>query len=553
MTLTHAGAETNSVKHWWQTGVIYQIYPMSFADANGDGIGDLRGIIDRLDHLNDGTPGSLGVDAIWLSPVYPSPRRDFGYDVSDYCDIDPTFGTLDEFDELVSEGHRRGIRVIMDLVLNHTSDQHPWFLESRSSRDSLKRDWYIWADGREPGKPPNNWRSAFGGSAWTWDQATEQWYMHGFLPEQPDVNWRNPQVKAAMFDVVRFWLDRGVDGFRLDVVNHYFKDDLLSDNPPGDMFALNPYRRQRHIYDKDRAELHRTLEELRALLDGYADRMSVGEVFSDRLAEVAASLYGRENRALHLAFNLEFADCPWDPAAFQEEIKRWEGALPEGGWPCYTLSNHDRVRHYTRYAAGKESAQRAKVAAGMLLTLRGTPFLYYGEEIGMRQTSIPRREIQDPPGRRYWPIYKGRDGCRTPMQWNGRANAGFTTGQPWLRVNRDHVDRNVETQALDPRSLLGHYRQLIWLRKATPALLHGSLALLQDHPKEALSFLRETPEQTIWVILNFCNRPIRLVPDKPLPARRWRVLYSTAGRSGTEQPGQSGVFAPYEVCIMEAL
>jgi len=541
---------------WWQEGVIYQIYPLSFADSDGDGMGDLRGIISRLDYLNDGTPASLGVDAIWLSPVYPSPWHDGGYDVSDYTDIAPAMGTLADFDELVDRAHARGIRIILDLVLNHTSDQHPWFVASRASRDDPRRDWYLWHDGGGPRRPPNNWRSRFGGRAWTWDAATRQWYMHGFLPEQPDVNWRNPQVKAAMWDVARFWLERGVDGFRLDVVNHYIKDDQWRDNPTrwwhgeSPLRSLVAYDRQWHIYDRDRPELRHLLREFRQVLDAYPERMSVGEISSDDPLGVAAALCGPE--LLHLAFNFAFTQSPWRAAAFQEAIRRWEAALAPGSWPTYTLSNHDVPRHYSRYGR-RDAARRARVAAAMLLTLRGTPFLYYGEEIGMRETAIPRRELMDPVGKRYWPFYRGRDGCRTPMQWDATAHAGFSPARPWLRVNEDYARRNVAAQRDDPRSLLSFYRQLIWLRKATPALTRGSYEPFQESARESLAFLRRTAEQTVLVVLNFTGRPIRLVPDRPWPARRWRVLLSTGGRNGEELPGLAPVFAPYEVCIMEAL
>jgi len=535
---------------WWQSGVIYQIYPLSFADSDGDGIGDLRGIIQHLDHLG-GAPDALGVDAIWLSPIYPSPRRDFGYDVSDYTAIDPALGTLADFDELVADCHRRGIRVILDLVLNHTSDQHPWFAESRASRESTRRDWYIWRDGRGPGQPPNNWLSTFGGPAWTYDAATRQWYLHGFLPEQPDVNWRNPAVEGAMLDVVRFWLERGVDGFRLDVVNHYVKDAEFRDNPIARPLAPRPYDRQQHLHDKDQPELHGILRRLRALLDRYPERMSVGEVHSDRMAEAAAALYGAGDDELHLAFNFAFTRSPWDPAAFQRAILEWEKLLPPGAWPPYALSNHDQTRHITRYGR-RDAEARARVAAALLLTLRGAPFLYYGEEIGLPQTFIPRDEILDPPGRRYWPLYRGRDGCRTPMPWDGSPGAGFTSGRPWLRLGPDASLRNVAAQRADPRSLLAFYRRLIRLRRETPALRLGRQTFLQEQPREALGYLRETEGQAVWVLLNLVGRPICYVPEVRLPSRRWKVLLSTAGRRGEELPGLAPVFAPYEVAILEA-
>jgi len=466
---------------WWKHGIVYQIYPRSFADTNGDGVGDLRGIIERLDHLNDGTPQSLGVDAIWLSPIYPSPQHDFGYDVSDYNDVDPRFGTLDDFDELVEKAHARGLRIVMDMVLNHSSHLHPWFVESRSSRQNPRRDWYIWRDGRAPGRPPNNWQSVFGGSAWKWDPRTEQYYLHSFLEEQPDFNWRNPEVKEALFDVLRFWLDRGVDGFRLDVVNYYFKDAQFQDNPSR-LAVTYGYGRQRHVYDKDQPEMHPLLKEMRGLLDEYPQRMAVGEVGSDDPAPRAASYLGEEADGLPLAFNFAFARSPWSAPAFQREVERWESLLPPGGWPTYFLSNHDVVRHASRYGAGHWTDARARVAAALLLTLRGTPFLYYGEEIGMRQVRIPKEEIQDPPGRRFWPLYRGRDGCRTPMQWDGTAHAGFTTGIPWLRLGPDYQGRNVAAQRDDPGSLFTFYRRLIWLRKETPALLHGAYRPLQERP-----------------------------------------------------------------------
>ncbi len=531
---------------WWRDGVIYQIYPRSFADSNGDGVGDLPGIIAHLDYLNDGTPNSLGVDAIWLSPIYPSPMHDFGYDVANYHDIDPIFGTLDDFDRLVEEAHQRGIRVIMDWVANHTSHQHPWFLESRSSRDNPKRDWYIWRDGRGPGKPPNNWQSVFGGPAWTWDETTQQWYLHLFLPEQPDLNWRNPEVRQALFDEMRFWLDRGVDGFRLDVADAYYKDAQLRDNPFC-LGGLRAYDRQQHIYDRNQPETHLAHKELRKLLDPYPERMAVGEV----LPEHAASFYGDGTDELHLVFNFAFLRCPWDARAFHRVIGEWDWAVPPAGWPCYVLSNHDVVRHYSRYAAGRWSDARAKVAAAMLLTLRGTPFLYYGEEIGMRQGRIPRSQIMDPPGKRYWPFYKGRDGCRTPMQWDASPNAGFTTGKPWLPVNSDYRQVNVAAESHDPNSVLSFYRQLIWLRKATPALRRGSYRALLEKPVGQLAYLREAEDQAVLVCLNFFSRPavVELDPEQ-LPASRWRVLLSSAARETDNVHGAWVRLAPYEAVIL---
>lgn len=537
---------------WWRDGVIYQIYPRSFADSNGDGVGDLPGIIAHLDHLAgadvSSDADSLGIDGLWLSPIYSSPQYDFGYDVSDYCDIDPAFGTLDDFDTLVAEAHKRGIRIIMDLVLSHSSHQHPWFVESRSSRDSPRRDWYIWRDARPGAKLPNNWQSVFGGSAWEWDDLTGQFYLHSFLKEQPDLNWRNPAVKDALFDVVRFWLDRGVDGFRLDVFNLYFKDDQFRDNPR--KLGLRTYDRQRHVYDKDRPEMHPLLRELRALLDERPERMAVGETFSDQPVEMAAAYYGKQDDELHLSFNFDFTHQPWRARAFHDAIARWEEALSPGAWPCYVLSNHDVVRHASRYAAGRNTDARARVAAALLLTLRGTPFLYYGEEIAMRQGRIPRGEIQDPPGKRWWPFYRGRDGCRTPMPWDALPHAGFSVGPPWLRVNPDYRQRNVVAQRRDPHSVFHWYRRLIALRKASPALRRGSYRSLIQRPVHALAYLRETPDQTVLVALNFSSRPVLAAFDERLPARDWHLLLSTADRPELEVLGTSLALAPYEACVL---
>lgn len=533
---------------WWRDGVIYQIYPRSFADANGDGIGDLRGIINHLDYLNDGTPNSLGIDAVWLSPIYPSPMHDFGYDVSNYHDVDPVFGTLADFDELLAQAHQRGIRIIMDLVVNHTSHEHSWFIESRSSRDNPKRDWYIWRDAVK-GRPPNNWQSVFGGPAWTWDETTGQYYLHSFLPQQPDLNWRNLQVKEAVFQEVRFWLDRGVDGFRLDVANRLVKDEQLRDNPF--RLGLRAYDRQYHIREENQPGTHEVWKAFRKLLDEYPERMSVGEVYHDDPA-VTASYYGDGKNELHLVFNFLFARCPWNARRFHKVIEDWDHAVPPAGWTTYVLSNHDLPRHYSRYAAGTDSDARAKVAAAMLLTLRGTPFLYYGEEIGMRQVHIPRAEILDPPGKRYWPLYKGRDGCRTPMQWDDSPNAGFSTAKPWLRVGPDYQHVNVAVENIDPDSLLNFYRRLIWLRKSSPALQRGHYRALIERPTDVLAYLREAEEQAILVCLNFSPRPAMIdLSRMNLPAEAWQVVLSSVRvAEGSVYRGKVGL-TKYEVCIME--
>lgn len=525
---------------WWRDGVIYQIYPRSFMDSNGDGVGDLPGILSKLDYLAD-----LGVDGLWLSPIYPSPFYDFGYDVSDYEDIDPVFGTLADFDRLAAEAHARNLRVVLDLVMNHTSHLHPWFVESRSSRDNPKRDWYLWRDPAPNGGPPNNWEAVFGGRAWEYDATTGQYYYHAFLKEQPDLNWRNPAVRERMYQMMRFWLERGVDGFRLDVVEAFFKDDLFRNNPA--RLGLRGYARQQHVYDRDRPEMADVLRDIRRLLDAYPERMAVGEVGN---LDVATRYVGADK--LHLAFNFDFTRCRWLPRAFQQCVLAYEAALPEGAQACYVLGNHDVSRFPTRFGGGPFSDARVKVAATLLLTLPGTPFIYYGEELGMQNTPIPRAEIQDPPGRRYWPLYPGRDPERTPMQWDASPNAGFTTGRPWLRVNRDYVRRNVAEQADDPLSVLAHYRRLLRLRKELSALQHGSLTFLMRRPVEGLAYLRQSPEQTLLVALNFFGHGIQLKLDTPLPTQHWRMRLSTAFGDHRRVRGNVLELEPFEACLLEA-
>ncbi len=491
---------------WWKTGVNYEIYPRSFQDTDGDGVGDLKGIIQHLDYLNDGTPNSLGVDAIWLTPFYPSPFYDFGYDVKDYCGIDPMFGTMEDFDTLIEKAHKRGIKIVIDLVFDHTSHRHPWFIESRLSKDSPKRDWYIWKDTR-----PNNWKAFFGGSAWTYDKETDQYYLHSFLPEQPDLNWRNRDVREALFDIVRFWMDKGVDGFRLDVINFIYKDREYRSNPF--CFGRRPYEMQHHIYDRNQPEAHQALQELRQLVDLYGEKMLVGEIALDKGEDstVASAFYGKNNDELHLAFNFEFLNCSWKAKAFRKAVDLWESSLPPGGWPNYVLSNHDMPRHYSRYARWGHTEKRAKIAAMMLLTLRGTPFLYYGEEIGMRNVRVPRWKFQDPVGKRYWPFHPGRDEERTPMQWNTNDNAGFTIGQPWLPLSRDYKKNNVQNQLADPDSLLSFYRRLIWLRKKIPTLLTGDYRVVENSADDyCYTYLREDKDGRYLIALNFSSRILDL-------------------------------------------
>lgn len=525
---------TQNETAWWKGGVIYQIYPRSFQDSKQDGIGDLEGITRRLDYLNDGTPRSLGIDAIWISPIYPSPMKDFGYDISDYCAIDPVFGDLDAFDRLVEEAHKRGVRIIMDLVYNHTSDQHPWFLDSRSSRSSRCRDWYLWHDPAPGGKPPTNWLAAFGGSGWEMDETTGQYYYHSFLKEQPDLNWWNPELREAVYDCMRFWLDRGVDGFRLDVVHFYGKDMQFRNNPRG-MTGLTKgliaYDRYKHIYDRDRPEVHEIFKEMRKLTDTYPDRMMVGETPYEYGPDVALSYLGDGEDELHLAFYLKFLLARWNARVFKDHIRSLYGALSSKGWPCWVLNNHDVPRNLGRHSLPFITSQetrrmKARAAAVILLTLRGTPFLYYGEELGMRNGSIPRKAIKDPMGKRYWPFYKGRDMSRTPMQWDRETFSGFSEKEPWLPLNPDWKEVNVSAQEVRPDSILSLYKDLIWLRKESAALRSGSFDWTEPVPKHCLGYRRTLGEEVFQVLVNFSKNTVRF-PCPWGPEDSWKPVLSS--------------------------
>jgi alpha-glucosidase len=517
---------------WWRDGIIYQIYPRSFADSNNDGIGDLPGIINKLDYLQE-----LGIDAIWLSPIYPSPDADFGYDVADYTAIDPKFGTMADFDKLVKEAKKRDIHIILDLVLNHTSEEHPWFVESRKSKDNPYHDWYLWHDPKPDGSPPNNWAAVFGGSGWEYDPDLDQYYYHMFYPEQPDLNWRNPDVRAAMLDVFRFWLKKGVDGFRLDVFNEYFKDAELRDNPK--KLGLRTFDRQKHIYDVSQPEMYPLLEEIRGILDRYKETYAVGETF---LAdpERTASYCGED--MLHAAFNFDFAENRWHPKRFLDSAEKWYAALGAGAWPNNFLSNHDMVRAASRYCFGEDD-RRAKVALALLLTLKGTPFIYYGEEIAMRDIPIRRKaDVLDPIGRTFWPFHKGRDGCRAPMQWNAAQNAGFSDADPWLPVNANYQKRNVVNQSADPDSTLNFFKQLVAVRKAEPALQRGTFKALTEDPRDILAFERSLNGDQLVVILNFTSREV----EYELPEGEWEPVF------GASSPAEGTVqTAPYQVMILK--
>ena len=509
---------------WWRGGVIYQIYPRSFQDSNGDGIGDLPGITQRLPYI-----ASLGVDAIWISPFFTSPMKDFGYDVSDYCDVDPMFGTLADFDALIERAHNLGLRVMIDLVLSHTSDQHPWFAESRQSRDNPRADWYVWADPKPDGSPPNNWLSIFGGPAWQWDARRLQYYLHNFLTSQPDLNFHAPAVQDAVLDATRFWLDRGVDGFRLDTINFYFADKALRDNPalpPEDRNAtiapaVNPYNYQQHLYSKNQPENVAFLKRFRALLDAYPGTAAVGEVGDAQRGLELLGEYTKAGQGVHMCYAFEFlAKDTLTPARVAEVFARLE-AVAADGWPCWAFSNHDVIRHATRWDLSP-AAQRQFVT--LLVCLRGSVCLYQGEELGLVEADVPFGALQDPYGIEFWPEFKGRDGCRTPMVWEqSNQNGGFSSGAPWLPVAQTHLPRAVSLQEGDPDALLHHYRHMIALRHAHPALLHGDQSDMRaDGP--VLSFRRTTGQQTLFCAFNMGAEPV----DLALPSGDWTPVAGTA-------------------------
>jgi alpha-glucosidase len=491
---------------WWKNGIVYQIYPRSFQDSNGDGIGDLEGIRSRLDYLV-----RLGIDAIWLSPFYRSPMADFGYDIADYCDVDPIFGSLADFDRLLDDAHARGLKLIVDLVPNHTSDRHPWFEESRRTRDNAKNDWYLWRDPAPGGGPPNNWLSNFGGPAWTFEQARGQYYFHAFLKEQPDLNWRNPAVRRAMYDVMRFWLQRGVDGFRIDVIYHMIKDDQFRDNPPNP--AARPGEQSSHallpLYTTDRPEVQDIIVEMRKVTDEFdarSPRVLIGEIYLP--LERLMAYYGRSESGLlqgvQLPFNFQLIAAKWEAREIDRIVREYESLLPLGGWPNWVLGNHDKSR-----IASRVGAEQARVAALLLLTLRGTPTMYYGDEIGMHDVLIPPDEVQDPfeknePGKGV-----GRDPERTPMQWDASPSAGFTIGRPWLRIAHDWTLANVAAQERDARSMLSLNRRLIRLRRQHAALTRGAYEPLTA-AGDLFAFSRVDGSERLTIAANFGRQPIAL-------------------------------------------
>lgn len=535
-----------SNNNWWRGGVIYQIYPRSYQDSNGDGIGDLPGITQRLDHI-----AKLGADGIWLSPFFKSPMKDFGYDVSDYCDVDPMFGTLDDFKQLVQRAHELGLKVMIDQVLSHSSDQHAWFVESRSSKSNPKADWYVWADAQPDGTPPNNWLSIFGGSAWQWDTRRCQYYMHNFLTSQPDLNFHNPEVQQALLDTVKFWLDLGVDGYRLDTANFYFHDDQLRNNPargapdPNNpdpaVNPFNPYGWQWHQFDKSRPENLQFLKKLRSLLDQYPNTTMVGEIGDDDgLARVAEYTSGGDK--LHMAYCFDLLSEQHTAGFIHGVLKRFNEVVSDG-WPCWALSNHDVTRSATRWGGAQPDQRLLRMAAAFQMSLRGTVCLYQGEELGLPEADIAFEDLQDPYGITMWPQYKGRDGCRTPMPWSAQLpNAGFSGAEKtWLPIAKEHIPLSVEQQTNDDQSLLKFFQNLLHWRKAQPVLLHGSLSLMQEHP-QVLAHVREWQGDRMLCVFNFSEQRVQY----ELPTD-WSSsdLIDGTGSSGVEKHNASLNMQPW--------
>ncbi len=507
-TKTAATAKTTD---WWRGAVIYQVYPRSFQDTNGDGIGDIKGITDRLPYI-----ASLGVDAIWLSPFFTSPMADMGYDVSDYCDVDPMFGTLADFDAMMNEAHRLGLKVMIDQVISHTSDQHPWFKESRASRDNPKADWYVWAAAKPDGTAPNNWLSVFGGPAWEWDGVRKQYFMHNFLGSQPDLNFHNKEVQHALLETVKFWLDRGVDGFRLDTVNYYFHDKELRDNPPHapdsddaglDAPDVNPYGMQSHLYDKTQPENIEFLKRFRALLDQYEGRTTVGEVGDGARSLKTVAAYTAGGDKLHMCYTFDLLGPDFTPSHIRHCVQSFQNQVADG-WVCWAFSNHDVNRHVSRFMQNAdERAAVAKLAISVLSTLRGSVCLYQGEELGLQEAELQFEDLRDPYGIRFWPAFKGRDGCRTPMVWDkAKKQAGFSTGKPWLPVPADHQALAVDAQEKDKASVLWHYREALAFRKEHAALADGDMHFLATN-EDVLAFTRSKGEERLLFLFNLRRGP----------------------------------------------
>jgi len=532
---------------WWRGAIIYQIYPRSFLDTDGDGVGDLPGIVERLDYV-----AGLGVDAIWIAPFFKSPMADFGYDIADYRDVDPLFGTLADFDRLLDKAHGLGLKVMIDQVLSHTSAEHAWFRESRQSRDNPRADWYVWADARPDGTPPNNWLSLFGGSAWQWEPRRGQYYLHNFLASQPDLNFHHADVRAATLDNVRFWLDKGVDGVRLDAINFCFHDRQLRDNPPkpsdqrvGRGFSpANPYAFQYHYYNNTQPENLSFLGELRALMDGYADVAALGEISSeDSLATMAEYT---ANGRLHMGYSFELLTEDFSAAHIRDTVRRLEAQMTEG-WPCWAISNHDVERVLSRWGNGDASAQLANLFTAMVCSLRGSVCIYQGEELGLTEVDVPYESLRDPYGIAFWPQFKGRDGCRTPMPWDDAdAQAGFSHGMPWLPVPEEHRARAVAQQQGDPQSVLSGFRAFMRWRQAHPALRWGDIEFVET-AEPVLAFLRRLQDKAVLVVFNLGASAVEVtlptLPGTPIALDGHGLQTGTMQDGNLRLPGHGAWFA----------
>ncbi len=498
---------TQTNPNWWREAIIYQVYPRSYLDTNGDGVGDLAGITEKLDYI-----ASLGVDIVWLSPFFKSPMKDFGYDIADYCDVDPLFGTLADFDRLVARAHSLGLKIMIDQVMSHTADTHPWFVESRSSRDNPKSDWYVWADPLPDGNPPNNWLSVFGGSAWQWDTRRKQYYMHNFLVSQPQLNFHNPEVQQAHLDAQRFWLERGVDGVRMDACVFHFHDRQLRSNPPAlvrdtsTVTDVNPYGMQAHIYDKTQPENIAFLQKVRAQLNEFG-AVSIGEVSSDDALEQMAE-YTEGGDKLHMAYSFNLLTPEFTAAHIRKQVEEFNERVKDG-WASWSVGNHDAVRVMTRWGGPDATPALAKLVLAMQLSLKGTPCLYQGDELALVEADVPYELLQDPYGITFWPEFKGRDGCRTPMPWTGEApNAGFTTGKPWLPVAEPHLAANVAQQDKDPQSMLNFQRRFIAWRRSMPQLTRGEIDFF-DAPEPVLALRRHADGMnSVLAAFNLSDREV---------------------------------------------
>ncbi|WP_196259725.1 alpha-glucosidase family protein [Pelagibacterium limicola] len=544
MQVSHPADNSPVNANWWRGAAIYQIYPRSFQDQNGDGIGDLVGITSRLEYVAD-----LGVDAIWLSPVFTSPMKDFGYDVANYRDIDPLFGTLEDFDRLVEKAHALGLKVIIDQVISHSSDRHPWFAESRISRTNEKADWYVWADPKPDGTPPNNWLSIFGGSAWHWDGRRMQYYLHNFLSSQPDLNFHNPAVQDAVLSEMRFWLERGVDGFRLDTVNFYFHSIGLEDNPPirpeefntSTAPAVNPYNLQDHRYDKSQPENVAFLKRVRALLDEYPGSTSVGEIGDAQHQLEIMAEYTSGNGMLHMCYTFDFLGGEYSARHFAQAIDAIAEAAPDG-WICLAFSNHDVVRHISRWAPHGYEDVMGRQAATLLLTMRGSVCLYQGEELGLTEAELAFEDLADPYGLEFWPEFKGRDGCRTPMVWQAHTHQGgfSSANRTWLPVPAQHLGYAVDQQENVANSMLAFYRAMLRYRKGHTALITGDIEIVSGTPEAVLAFTRRSEEETLFCAYNMSAEPV----EYEIPGG---LALTEAGAPGSDTPLEDGrlSFGPF--------